>query len=224
MLEDGELSPWVQTIFAGFKAGTFWRCVMQYSAITSWLVGNLLFNSKQVRVKQWENFEYCQSRMDNRLAHEPAHSDLWSKILSKSDSAERLNRDEYHSNAVTFMVAGKPARVWAMRFHWPADRIIQGPRLLLRRLVVLSTYFTRPTTGMSSISSKQTFAASFPVLETSLWRAWPILSTCTLSSRKDSGCTHRYVLFDSNSSGNGLNAIGSESASTKNTFRRYDNL
>jgi len=114
MLEDGELSPWVQTIFAGFKAGTFWRCVMQYSAITSWLVGKLLFNSKQVRVKQWENFEYCQSRMDKRLAREPAHSDLWSRILSKSDSAESLSRDEYHSNAVTFMVAGTETTATAL--------------------------------------------------------------------------------------------------------------
>lgn len=111
MLEDGELSPWVQTIFAGFKAGTFWRCVMQYSAITSWLVGKFLFNSKQVRVKQWENFEYCQSRMDRRLSREPAHPDLWSRILSKANSAESLSRDEYHSNAVTFMVAGERARV-----------------------------------------------------------------------------------------------------------------
>lgn len=84
---------------------------MQYSAITNWLVVKLLFNSKQVRLKQWENFEYCQSRMDRRLACEPAHSDLWSRILAKSDSAETLTRNEYHSNAVTFMVAGERARV-----------------------------------------------------------------------------------------------------------------
>jgi cytochrome P450 len=136
MLEDGELSPWVQTIFAAFKVGTFWRCVMQYSAITNWLVAQLLFNSKQARVKQWENFEYCQSRMDKRLAREPAHSDLWSRILSKSDSAESLSRDEYHSNAVTFMVAGERARVWAVRFSLLADLVVQGPRLLLRPSVV----------------------------------------------------------------------------------------
>ncbi|CAI6234808.1 unnamed protein product [Periconia digitata] len=114
MLEDGELSPWVQTIFGAFKAGTFWRCVMQYSALTSWLVGQLLFNSKQVRVKQWENFEYCQSRMDKRLASEPAHSDLWSRILAKSDGAEKLSRDEFHSNAVTFMVAGTETTATAL--------------------------------------------------------------------------------------------------------------
>lgn len=110
MLEDGELSPWVQTIFAGFKAGTFWRCVMQYSAITNWLVVKLLFSSKQVRLKQWENYEYCQSRMDRRLARESTHPDLWSRASSDS-----LTRDEYHSNAVTFMVAGKQARAWAVR-------------------------------------------------------------------------------------------------------------
>jgi hypothetical protein len=114
MLESDELSPWVKTIFAGFKAGTFWRCVMQYSAITNWLVVKLLFSSKQVRQKQRENFEYCQSRMDRRLASEPTHSDLWSRILTKAESTEKLSRDEYHSNAVTFMVAGEQARVCIM--------------------------------------------------------------------------------------------------------------
>ncbi|KAK4496144.1 hypothetical protein PRZ48_012123 [Zasmidium cellare] len=114
MLEDGELSPWVQTIFAGFKAGTFWRCVMQYSALTNWLVIKLLFSSKAVRVKQWENFEYCQSRMDKRLSHEPEHSDLWSRILAKPDSSEGLSRDEYHSNSVTLMVAGTETTATAL--------------------------------------------------------------------------------------------------------------
>lgn len=132
MLEDGELSPWVQTIFAGFKAGTFWRCVMQYSAVTNWLVGKLLFNSKQVRLKQWENFEYCQSRMDRRLACEPTHSDLWSRILTKSDGAERLTRDEFHSNAVTFMVAGERPGVWVMYVLLSADLAVQELRLPLR--------------------------------------------------------------------------------------------
>lgn len=116
MLEDGELSPWVQTIFAGFKAGTFWRCVIQYSNLTNWLVGKLLFNSKQVRVKMWENFEYCQSRMDKRLSHEPDRPDLWTKAVEKSGSVEGLTVDEFHSNSVTFMVAGERARSYLVAF------------------------------------------------------------------------------------------------------------
>lgn len=111
MLEEGELSTWVQTIFGAFKAGTFWRCVMQYSALTNWLVTKLLFNSKQVRVKQWENFDYCKSRMDRRLNLGSPHPDLWSSALAKSDSADGLSRDEFHSNAVTFMVAGESVQV-----------------------------------------------------------------------------------------------------------------
>ncbi|KAF2159813.1 hypothetical protein M409DRAFT_70842 [Zasmidium cellare ATCC 36951] len=114
MLEDGELSPWVQTIFAGFKAGTFWRCVMQYSTLTNWVVGKLLFSSKQVRVKMWQNFEYCQSRMDKRLSHEPDHPDLWSKAVEKSGGVEGLTVDEFHSNSVTFMVAGTETTATAL--------------------------------------------------------------------------------------------------------------
>lgn len=107
MLEDGELSPWVQTIFGGFKMGTFLRCIMQYTAVTNWLVVNLLLNSKGVRTMMWENFQYCSSRMDKRLTHKPEHPDLWSRTLAKPGSANALTRDEYHSNCVTLMVAGE---------------------------------------------------------------------------------------------------------------------
>ncbi|KAF2165001.1 hypothetical protein M409DRAFT_67672 [Zasmidium cellare ATCC 36951] len=104
MLETGELSPWVRTIFGGFKAGSFWRGIRQLSVFTDWIVRKFLFESRKVRLMQRENFQYCSTRMDARLARTPYHPDLWSRI-SETEGGEGLSRDEYRSNSVLFMIA-----------------------------------------------------------------------------------------------------------------------
>lgn len=53
---------------------------------------------------QRENFQYCSTRMDARLARTPYHPDLWSRIL-ETEGGEALSSDECRSNSVLFMIA-----------------------------------------------------------------------------------------------------------------------
>lgn len=99
MLEDSEYSPWVKTIFQSIKGATFFRGVKAYSALTNYLVEEVLFKTDKVRQKQAEHWNYSKQRVDRRLARTPDRPDLWTKILEKSEGPGGLSLGEHHSVA-----------------------------------------------------------------------------------------------------------------------------
>ena len=97
MLEDSEYSPWVKTIFASIKIATFFRGIRIHNKVFKYMLDKWVFNSKKARAKAWEHQKYSSDRVDRRLAREPEHEDLWSKILKKGEEDGGLNRGEHVS-------------------------------------------------------------------------------------------------------------------------------
>lgn len=113
-MEGSEYSPWVKTIFASIKTGTFLRGIQQIGPTFKYIMEELLFKSKTVRQKQWEHWNYTTERVHRRLAREPEHEDLWSKILKKEKDEGGLKEGEHESNASLFMVAGTETTATAL--------------------------------------------------------------------------------------------------------------
>ena len=94
MLEDSEYSPWVKTIFASIKIATFFRGISNYSPFFKYILDEFIFKSKKARAKAHEHSQYSSERVDRRMAREPDHEDLWSKILKKDEEDGGLTREE----------------------------------------------------------------------------------------------------------------------------------
>ena len=78
---------------------TFFRGLKLLSRVTNYLFEEFFFKSKRVRQKAWEHTRYTSDRVDRRLAREPEHPDLWTKILEKHEDEGGLSIDEHYSNA-----------------------------------------------------------------------------------------------------------------------------
>ena len=107
MLEDGEYSSWVKTIFLGIKNGSHLRAIKMSSSVGKFVVEKWLNSSDVVRRKQAEHWNYSKERVDRRLNKSPERPDLWSKILEKSSGPDGLTIEEHRSMASLFMIAGK---------------------------------------------------------------------------------------------------------------------
>lgn len=97
MLNDSEYSPWVKTIFASIKNATFFRGMKDVNEVFRYVIDQFVFKSKIARQKAWEHVRYTSDRVDRRLAREPEHEDLWSKILKKDESDGGLSLGEHVS-------------------------------------------------------------------------------------------------------------------------------
>ncbi|KAE9580330.1 Cytochrome P450 monooxygenase rdc4 [Colletotrichum fructicola] len=106
MLEEGECSPWVESIFGSVKAATFLLGVKTHSRAARLLADAFLKYNPAVQRKQIENWMYCAERVERRLKREPKHPDLWSRILGMEKESESLTMEEQYANGFLFMTAG----------------------------------------------------------------------------------------------------------------------
>ncbi len=104
MLDDGQYSPWVQTLIQGIKLDAWMRTAKHFT-IGNFLVDTLL-NTKTARGKHWEHFKYSKDRVDKRLAHTPERPDFWSRILAKAEGSGGLTLGEHYVTASLFMMGG----------------------------------------------------------------------------------------------------------------------
>ena len=95
MLEGSEYTPWVKTIFASIRIGTFFRGFRSHNRLNKYILDEWVFTSKAVRAKAWDHWKYTTDRVDRRLDREPDHPDLWTKILAKDEEEGGLNREEH---------------------------------------------------------------------------------------------------------------------------------
>ncbi|CAK4032813.1 Isotrichodermin C-15 hydroxylase [Lecanosticta acicola] len=114
MLENGEYSDWVKTIFESIKEVAKIRAIKFTSKFLSWAIDSFIMDSPTVRAKQARHWNYSKERVDRRLKRTPEQPDLWSKILEKSQGPGGLTVDELHSNASLFMVAGTETTATAL--------------------------------------------------------------------------------------------------------------
>ena len=140
MLEEGEYSPWVKTIFAQIKVATLFRGITWYSGVGTYLLRNFIFKSKTVRQKQWEHWRYSSDRVDRRLKREPEHPDLWTKILERGEKDGGLTLDEHHSNASVFMIAGTETTATAL--SGTTYHLLQNPECMQKLTEEIRAAFT----------------------------------------------------------------------------------
>lgn len=114
MLEDGEYSPWVKTIFGSIKEAVKLRAIRMTSTFVDTVVKKFLMNNPKVRVKMIEHWKYTTERVNRRLAKTPGRPDLWSKILEKGDGPGGLSLGEHHSMGSLFMIAGTETTATAL--------------------------------------------------------------------------------------------------------------
>ncbi|KAK2052680.1 cytochrome P450 [Colletotrichum caudatum] len=112
MLDDGEFTPWAQTVIDSVRLDA-WIRIARHFGIGRVLV-NALMSTKTVRAKHWEHFEYCKNRVDKRLARSPTHPDFWSFIEKKNQDEEGLSMGEQYVNASVIMVAGTETTATAL--------------------------------------------------------------------------------------------------------------
>lgn len=102
MLDMGEYTPWVKTVFEGIKAGSYRRISVYYP-----LVGFLLkvLMPPSLRGKELGHFQHSADRVDKRLGRgDDGKSDIWKLVLENQKF--HLPLSKMHSNASVFMVAG----------------------------------------------------------------------------------------------------------------------
>lgn len=147
MLEEGECSPWVQSIFGSVKAATFLLGIKTHSRAARLLADTFLKYNPTVQRKQLENWRYCSERVDRRLQRTPKHPDLWSRILDRSDGRECLSMDEQYANGFLFMTAGTEtisSALSATTFH-----LLRNPQYLERLTKEIRSKFS--TVGNMSL-------------------------------------------------------------------------
>jgi cytochrome P450 len=103
MLDTGEYTQWVRTVFEGMKVGTMLGVTLHYP-----LLGLLLkmFMPPSLRGKDLEHFQHSADRVDKRLEKgtDIGKSDIWKLVLENQKI--RLTLSKMHSNASNFMIAG----------------------------------------------------------------------------------------------------------------------
>lgn len=116
MLDKGELSPWVETIFASIKSATILANIASVHPVLKFVFTEILLKTEYVRKKAWEHWNYTKERLDRRLARESVdRPDFWSKILAKGKDVEGgLSLGESHANASLFMLAGTETTATAL--------------------------------------------------------------------------------------------------------------
>lgn len=142
MLEGSEYSPWVKVIFEGIKVGAKLRSFKLLSRFTNYIIDEWLLNSKTVRAKQLEHWNYSKDRVDRRLARNPDRPDLWTKILEKGapDEEGGLSLAEHHTIASTFMVAGTETTATAL--SGTTYHLLMNPDMLERLQKEIRSAFT----------------------------------------------------------------------------------
>ncbi|KAG8623997.1 hypothetical protein KVT40_008973 [Elsinoe batatas] len=105
MLEGGEYSPWVKTIYDNVKLGTRLRCLFLIPGIGS-IFRYVIKQIPEARQAQIEHLNYSIERVHRRMAKtELSHPDLWTEVIKRGEKLD-LSMGEMESNGNIFMIAG----------------------------------------------------------------------------------------------------------------------
>ncbi|TKX23529.1 cytochrome P450 monooxygenase-like protein 24 [Elsinoe australis] len=105
MLEGGEYSPWVKTIYDNIKIGTQLRCLFLLPVLGGFF-RSLVKAVPAARQAQLDHLSYAVERVQRRMAKtELAHEDLWTEVIKRGEKLD-MSMGEMESNGNIFMIAG----------------------------------------------------------------------------------------------------------------------
>ncbi|KAI3321449.1 cytochrome P450 [Xylariaceae sp. AK1471] len=97
-LESNQYDPWVRAIFGQLKAFPFMSIIMYYPILTRMFS---LFEPNWIREARIAHCKFAADLVDKRIDEEPTeNTDIWRLVIKE------LSREEMHSNAEFFLVAG----------------------------------------------------------------------------------------------------------------------
>ncbi|KAL0253324.1 Sir2 histone deacetylase Hst2 [Diplodia seriata] len=111
LLETGEYSPWVESVFGSFKAFQLLLMFREYPILKP--IASL-FIPRSLIEKQLAHFKYSADRVDRRLEQETDRPDIWALVLNSMEKGNAISRPQMHSNAVLFMTAGTETTATAL--------------------------------------------------------------------------------------------------------------
>lgn len=126
MLNSSSYDPWVASIFANFRFGTYLHSIRCYPFLEDLLKR---FIPKEILRKQAVHKEFCRARVDRRLATNEQRPDIWGLVLQKSQQ-EGLSKNEMYANSNIFMIAGTETTATllsGLTFH-----LLVNPRTLVK--------------------------------------------------------------------------------------------
>lgn len=154
MLEGGEYVPWVELIFNSLKLFTRMRAIRYFNMVASFLLDMLVNNTPSIVRTAREHAGYVNSRVDKRLAENPSHPDIWSRV----DQEVGLSRDEHYAIANELMFAGTETTASAL--SGVVYFLLRSPAWLKRLTGELrSQYGSTEDLDMSSLQSNQVLNA-----------------------------------------------------------------
>lgn len=103
MLENMELSPWVQGVFDSVKVWPIVQIIQYYPILEALFP---ILEPKYVRTMRKNHFSWTVERVDKRLRDGSDQPDLWNLVLSAEKHGRGLSLDEMHNNAELLMIAG----------------------------------------------------------------------------------------------------------------------
>ncbi|RMZ71780.1 cytochrome p450 [Pyrenophora seminiperda CCB06] len=103
MLDTGEYTPWVQSVFKGIKFGTYIRVAREYPWIQTLIS---MVESQALRDAHALHYNHSAERVNKRIERgdDPNKPDIWKLVLEKG--GDMLSLKEMHSNSSLFMLAG----------------------------------------------------------------------------------------------------------------------
>ena len=104
MLDKAEYDPWVSTIFASLKLGSYFSVMMSYP----WLWRAFKkYVPESVNKKRMDHFQHSVDRVSKRLekGRDTEGVDLWDLVLGQKEG-RGLTRGEMDANSSLFMIAG----------------------------------------------------------------------------------------------------------------------
>ncbi|KAK7755342.1 hypothetical protein SLS62_002568 [Diatrype stigma] len=103
MLENMELSPWVEGVFESVKVWPIVQIIQYYPILEALFP---LLEPKFVRTMRKNHFNWTVEHVDKRLRDGSDQPDLWNLVLSAEKRGRGLSLDEMHNNAELLMIAG----------------------------------------------------------------------------------------------------------------------
>jgi len=137
LLQKNEYSPWVAVIFNSLKEA-MWGRALRYFPLYAALEPYIL--PKSMKEQRLRHFRYSSERVDRRLAAPTDQPDIWTLVMRYKEDGG-LTRDQMHSNAVLFMVAGTETTATllsGLTFH-----LLKNPDKMAKLTTEIRTAFAR---------------------------------------------------------------------------------
>ncbi|KAK3703562.1 hypothetical protein LTR37_014409 [Vermiconidia calcicola] len=110
MLEDGEYSPWIKSVFGSIKSAVILLGIRQYSTWLNNLIEYYFKHNKGAREAEYKHFRYAADRVDGRWQRQRMLSrpDSWAQVF------DSFTIDEQHVTAQVLMNAGTETTATAL--------------------------------------------------------------------------------------------------------------